>query len=113
MTHLETILGLLQERGSAGVSAAEVIYQHGITRVAARINDLRNDGWNIETHNKPGKTATYVLVSPLKPSAPPPTRAPRCPTAGCGMELSDVHPTVSPQYVLGRCPIHRAQMVAA
>ena len=43
MTQKDTVRRLLKERGDEGVSAKELIYQHGITRGAAIIYELRRE----------------------------------------------------------------------
>lgn len=73
----EFVRNLLIERGDAGVSAHELTYlvKPGITRAAAIIFDLRkgdidHPAMNIETINKPGRQAHYVLRRrPLPPPA--------------------------------------------
>lgn len=63
-TQVDTVKRLLRERPNQGISAHELIYQHGITRTAAIIWRLRHElGWSIDTYEKPGKTARYVLRS--------------------------------------------------
>lgn len=49
MTQREEVLRLLQDRGTQGVSAHELIYELGITRAAAVIWELRHDGYPITT----------------------------------------------------------------
>jgi len=45
-------------------SAHDMLMRHGITRTAARIDDLRRAGWNIKTlPQRSGKMAVYLLVS--------------------------------------------------
>ena len=44
------------------VSAREMIFTHGVTRTAARIEELRNMGWRITTMKRQrGEMATYRL----------------------------------------------------
>jgi len=59
-TQKERVLELLQNYGSEGVSALEML-RFGIYRAAARISELREEGWTIHTINEHGKTAVYVL----------------------------------------------------
>lgn len=54
---------LLRSRGAAGVSARELIYEHGITRAASIVHRLRSDGWHITTSERPGETAVYSLCA--------------------------------------------------
>jgi hypothetical protein len=56
MSQLQVVLGLLRERGPRGVSAHELIYEHGITRGASIINILRDHDYDILTVDD-GKTA--------------------------------------------------------
>lgn len=56
MSQLSVVLGLLQESGARGVSAHDLVYEHGITRGAAIINILRDHGYDIVTEND-GRTA--------------------------------------------------------
>jgi hypothetical protein len=62
-TQTAIIADLLVRRGANGFTAAEVIYQHGITRVAARIWELRQAGWQIASSTKRGQTARYWLTA--------------------------------------------------
>jgi biotin operon repressor len=55
-----TVRRLLIAHGT--VSAHELTYEHGITRTAARIWELRQEGLNIVTHNEHGEQAEYELV---------------------------------------------------
>ena len=59
-TQKERVLEMLQNYGPEGVSALEML-RFGIYRAAARVSELREDGWTIHTINEHGKTATYVL----------------------------------------------------
>lgn len=70
MTQKAMVLRLLEARGFKGVSAHELIYQHGITRGAAVIHQLREEGIEIETSGGEGELATYTLTRSI--SAPPP-----------------------------------------
>lgn len=64
---------LLRERGEAGVGAHELTYQHGITRAAAIVHTLRQEGLPIETKQETGHQAVYVLRAgqKVKPQPPP------------------------------------------
>lgn len=59
------------------VSAHDLVYSHGITRAAAIIHVLKNEGWVINTErgvthiDGTREMAVYVLVRP--PAAVPPT----------------------------------------
>ena len=61
MTQKALVLALLKERGEAGVSAREAIYDLHITRLAAIIFDLRQEGHPIRAEQKKGETARYFL----------------------------------------------------
>lgn len=67
MTQKDRILKMLHQRGSLGVTpvdfASPNVIDGGepIMRVAGRINDLRNDGYEIRTFKK-GPVALYVLM---------------------------------------------------
>lgn len=69
MTQQQVVEQLLLQRGSAGVTAYEAIYDLGITRLATYIFRLRRAGWQIGMETKKGQTARYWL------EAPPPGRA--------------------------------------
>lgn len=75
MSQREVVLALLKERGPTGVSARELIYQHGITRSAAVIHELRQTGLDIETiEPERGHLATYVLRGQPPRPRPVPVR---------------------------------------
>ena len=66
MTQKEMILRHLQERDS--ITPAEAINRYGIYRLASRIWDLRNDGYNIRsekvtTKNRFGKRVSFDKYS--------------------------------------------------
>lgn len=68
-----TVLRLLRERGSRGVSAHDLVYVHGITRGAAVIHELKKPPYSfeIETFDEgDGKLATYVLKDAIRPPVP-------------------------------------------
>ena len=58
-----TVLELLQARYPDGVSAIELDREHGIYRAAARIYELKAEGWQIETRRAVGMTAVYRLLT--------------------------------------------------
>lgn len=61
-TQKEFVSRLLRERGAAGVGAHELTYEHGITRAASIIHELRTvEHWNIETRQEQGHQATYIF----------------------------------------------------
>lgn len=47
MTQKETILKHLKRKKT--LSSFEALLVYGITRLASRVDELRKDGWNIET----------------------------------------------------------------
>lgn len=64
MTQCEKILNHLQTIG--GISAYDAVMRYGITRLSARIFDLRKDGYNIvsdtvKTKNRDGKKCQYEV----------------------------------------------------
>lgn len=80
MTQKQTVLLLLEARGFKGVGAHELIYQHGITRGAAIIHELRKEGIAIDTIDEGDeKLARYVLD---RPAPPPPVMC------GCGHRVA-------------------------
>ncbi len=80
MSQRNIVLRMLREAGAEGVSSHTFTYRHGITRSAAVIYDLRNEGYDIttvdegQTPDGREKMARYVLggiPAPLRPAAPP------------------------------------------
>jgi len=65
-TQKQIVLDLLRHRGADGMTAREAIYDLHITRLAAIIFDLRQEGWRIESESKKGSTARYWLVGVLR-----------------------------------------------
>lgn len=67
-----TVLRLLRERGSRGINARELIFDHGITRGAAVVHELRKEaGIDIETLDEgAGKLARYILKDAVRPPVP-------------------------------------------
>ena len=62
MTQKEMVLQHMKERGS--ISSFEAFTEYGITRLAARIHDLRDDGYKIKgsihnARNRFGKTVRF------------------------------------------------------
>ena len=53
MTQKQTVLEHLWENGS--ITSMEAIKEYGITRLAARVSELRRDGWIITASQKHGK----------------------------------------------------------
>ena len=53
MTQKQTVLEHMWENTT--ITSKEAFDEYGITRLAARIADLRRDGWVITTTNKKGK----------------------------------------------------------
>lgn len=106
-TQAERVLRHLEEHGE--ISAADTLrWSPPITRLAARIADLKAAGHPVDAIGKAGKFAKYGLVSPLRDGAKRevPVLCPRC-----GKPMSRVTPTISPGLVIGRCPTHGDQAV--
>lgn len=79
-TQKQIVLDLLIVRGETGVSAREAIYDLHITRLAAIIFDLKQDGYRILAPKpKKGETSRYFLLDPRTKS-----EMPACATVGCG-----------------------------
>jgi hypothetical protein len=64
----QRVLALLRERGDAGLTSLECWDRGGGSRLAARVADLRADGYLIEattvtvpTRNAPARVSRYVL----------------------------------------------------
>lgn len=93
LTQRDLVLGVLKREGR--IEAFDAVYHltdpegkpHRITRLAAVIWHLRHvDGYDIETLNRPGMLATYVLRSPVPTAGRPPEPADRYgPTYRYGM----------------------------
>jgi hypothetical protein len=81
MSQRDEVLRLLVQARDHGVSAHELVYTHGITRGAAVVFDLKQEGYEIETvdeGNTPDgrqKLARYVLRA--GPDGAPPAAPPR------------------------------------
>lgn len=80
-TQKQIVLDLMIERGERGMSAYEAIYDLHITRLAAIIFDLRQDGYQIRMEQPKGETARYYL---MKPSGRTERQNRECGTHGCG-----------------------------
>lgn len=108
MSQLTVFLGLLRERGARGVSAHELIYEHGITRGASIVHVLRDHGYDIVTEDD-GKTADgraklarYVLRGAPGRAAPTPALLPATDLAlPCGCVRSQ-----NGRDWVGRCEAH-------
>jgi hypothetical protein len=73
-TQREKILKLLRESGPAGVSRQELIFQHRYTQCGARIDELKRQGYRIESELRPSeKFVTYVLREEPPEPRPLPT----------------------------------------
>lgn len=64
MTQCETVLRHMQEHGS--ISTIEAFFDYNITRLSARIWDLRHDGYEIESKtvtvkSEKGVTKSYAV----------------------------------------------------
>lgn len=60
----ETTLKWLEARGLVGVNSFEG-YKVGMPRLAARINDLRKDGYNIKSIQLKKNEVKYILLEDL------------------------------------------------
>lgn len=70
MTQKERILDMLRIAGTTGITPWDALWDVDMggancTRLAARIADLRADGWDIETRMA-GGFARYVLFEPAR-----------------------------------------------
>jgi hypothetical protein len=70
MTQKERILDMLRIAGTTGITPWDALFPvdeggAGCMRLAARIADLRADGWDIETRTA-GGFARYVLYEPAR-----------------------------------------------
>jgi hypothetical protein len=68
MTQTQEILALLRSRGDRGITPMDALEEVGTFRLAARIHDLRAEGYNITSTPQmtpTGKTvARYRLIEP-------------------------------------------------
>ena len=68
MKQTQAILALLRSRGDAGITPMDALEKIGTFRLAARIHDLRAEGYNITSTPQmtpTGKTvARYRLIEP-------------------------------------------------
>ena len=103
-TQRDVVLAVLRSRGSAGVSAIELDREHHVYRAAARVSELRDMGYRIETKQRHGMTAVYTLVEEQ------PTHV-SCPACSYRIPRTAATPTLSPSAVTFRCPAH-GQVVA-
>lgn len=66
LTQNQRVLKLLQERRERGVTQADflppAVQGRPVARLAARVQDLRNNGHDIVTVRRPGQYAVYRLV---------------------------------------------------
>jgi hypothetical protein len=75
MTQRAVLERLLRQAGAAGVDVHDLVYRHGITRAAAIVLTLRDQGWLIDTRYDAKlvggrqRLASYVLVQ--EPGRPP------------------------------------------
>lgn len=80
-TQVERVERLLRQRGEQGVTPVDFLLPNivdggrPITRVAARVLDLRNQGLNITTSGTRNGVAVYVLRVPVKRSEQHPGQA--------------------------------------
>jgi hypothetical protein len=68
MTQQDRVLAALTRAGARGVTQVDFLLPNvidggaPITRVAARVNELRNDGFQIQTDGERDSCAVYKLV---------------------------------------------------
>lgn len=103
MTQNERVLAYIREHGEIS-PAVTLHWSPPITRLAARIADLKAAGHPVDQIGSDGKFARYGFVDPRKPDAPPMPKLPKCPA--CMSNLWDVRDTLSPELVSGKCPTH-------
>lgn len=83
MSQHATVLKLLADAQEAGVSAYDLVYHHGITRGAAVIFDLRDEGYIVDTVDEgttpdgKQKLARYILRGRADGAEVVPVQAPR------------------------------------
>lgn len=69
-TQNELVLEMLQARGERGLTTLEAIPEIGSTRLAARVHDLREKGYDIRCDRirtaRGKRVGRYVLVAPVK-----------------------------------------------
>ena len=58
-THHELILGILSANGEAGMNSYR--WRMRFIQLPARIKELRNEGFDIESRNNPDRSVTYIL----------------------------------------------------
>lgn len=95
-------------RRSGTVDAHEMLMQHGITRTATYIADLRKAGWLIRTHRDPGHLAIYTLeVAPSSWALYGKSRSRKSPAVwscnACGQTTTEVE-QMTPTRGRGQCP---------
>lgn len=69
-TQNDSVLELLRQRRLAGITAMEAVKELGVMRLAARINELRNEGHHISSemvkrptrYGVPAHVALYRLI---------------------------------------------------
>jgi hypothetical protein len=64
-SNAQKALALLQERGAAGATNAELLAAAGF-RYGGRVHELRKD-WHIETRPEGGGLFRFVLHGPIEP----------------------------------------------
>lgn len=65
ITQTDGVLALLHANGDAGLTPLEALDRLGCFRLAARVAELRADGWVIENRGK--GHARYVLIAEATP----------------------------------------------
>lgn len=103
-TQPERVLRYIEEHGSIN-QGITLKWDDPITRLAARIADLKEAGHNVGSIGKDGKFERYGFLSPLREDAKPQPPKARCPK--CDITLENVKPTIAPKVVTGICPRHK------
>lgn len=114
MSQRDIVLRMLRERGAEGVSSHEFTYRHGITRAAAVVFTLRQEGFEIETRDE-GQTpdgrekmARYVLKGTpafARPKGPPDEAIPLPPAVDLPFDCGCVRAADGRSWV-SRCENH-------
>lgn len=102
MTQTERVLAYIKEHGEIS-PAVTLHWSPPITRLAARIADLKAAGYPVDQVGSDGKFAKYGFVSPLRDGTP---RAPVVACPSCGKPLYEVSDTVASGVLVGKCPTH-------
>ena len=101
MTQRESVEFLLRCAGARGVTTGFFL-EYRIPRFSARINELRDDGWLIETRRLSDSSHRYTLISePLERPAGQPLAAPEEARSSAGDEADPLKLFDAPHKPLG------------